>query len=172
MNKKSSMIHIRKNRLIIAEKIIRKIKFLYKFCHSGLSRILFISERFPASGNDRRGFIFSLINNSVLSLMLFVLCLMLCPDSVSSGPYLDSDHGKSTYGVSRTSISSFGYSAGNCVHCHEQHAMIGGSEPSPTGGPDNYALFYTNHIDQRDNFCFKSGKYTNADYRQILGLYC
>jgi hypothetical protein len=90
-----------------------------------------------------------------LGSMLLVLCCMLYPDNVSSGPYLDSAHGKSTYGVSRTSISSFGYSVGNCVHCHEQHASIGGAEPNPTGGPNKYALFYTNHTNQTDNVCFK-----------------
>jgi predicted CXXCH cytochrome family protein len=179
-SKRSSLMYIRKNRLILAEKVISKTKFLYKFCHSGLSRILFISERFspqsnrrgdPTSGNDRRGFTFSLINNSVLialSFMLFVLFLMLCPDTINSGPYLDSAHGKSTYGVSRTSISSFGYSAGNCAHCHEQHASIGGAEPNPTGGPNKYALFYPNHINQTDNVCFKC--HTDLSSFQTGGL--
>lgn len=83
-----------------------------------------------------------------------LLCLMLYPDRATSGPYLNSTHGNSSYGVNRTSISTFGYSTGNCAHCHEQHAMIGGGEPSPSGGPDIYALFYTNHVDQTDNFCF------------------
>lgn len=87
----------------------------------------------------------------ILSCQLFALCLILCagilffgmlyPENANSGPYLNSAHGNSTYGVNRTSLSTFGYSQGNCVHCHEQHASIGGAEPNPTGGPDKYALF-------------------------------
>jgi len=86
---------------------------------------------------------------------------MLYPDRASSGPYLDSAHGNYTgsspYGVLRTSLSTppNDYGRGNCAHCHEQHASIGGAEPAPTGGPDKYALFYTNHVSQTDNFCFK-----------------
>jgi hypothetical protein len=102
-----------------------------------------------------------------LGSMLFALCL-LYPAFVSSGPYLDSAHGKNTYGVSRTSISSFGYSVGNCAHCHEQHASIGGAEPNPTGGPNKYALFYNNHINQTDNVCFKC--HTDMSSFQTGGL--
>lgn len=46
--------------------------------------------------------------------------------------------------------------------------MIGGAEPSPGGGPDNYALFYTNHVDQTDNFCFKC--HTDVSSLQTWGL--
>ena len=99
---------------------------------------------------------------TTLSLLLFAFCfllLALCylmyPKGAISGPYTDSAHGNTTYGVNRSSLSSFNYSKGNCAHCHEQHASIGGSEPTPTGGPDKYALFYKNHSSQTDNFCFK-----------------
>ena len=70
-----------------------------------------------------------------------------------AGEYLDSAHGTQNdaiTGVDRLSD----YSDGNCAHCHEQHASIGGSEPSPTGGPDNYLLSDTSHTSQTDNFCF------------------
>ncbi|OGW38274.1 MAG: hypothetical protein A2Y97_04630 [Nitrospirae bacterium RBG_13_39_12] len=93
---------------------------------------------------------------------------MLYPEKATSGPYLDSVHGSSSYGVNRTSLSAFGYSKGNCAHCHEQHALIGGSEPNPTGGPDKYVLFYTNHISQTDNFCFKC--HTDVSSYQTGGL--
>lgn len=83
---------------------------------------------------------------------LLALCLIL-PDRASSGPYTTSAHG-SSYGVDRTSLSTFGYSKGNCVHCHEQHASIGGSVPAPTGGPDKYLLFDVSHTSQTVNFCF------------------
>jgi len=36
------------------------------------------------------------------------------------------------------------------------HASIDGSEPAPVGSfPSQFALFYTNHISQTDNFCLK-----------------
>jgi hypothetical protein len=87
---------------------------------------------------------------------------MLYPDKVSSGPYLDSAHG-SSYGVLRTSLSTppNDYGQGNCAHCHEQHASIGGAEPAPTGGPDKYELLAnnfsgktTNPYAQSDSVCF------------------
>jgi hypothetical protein len=92
---------------------------------------------------------------SVISMFL-ALCYLFYPDKADSGPYLDSAHGNTSYGVDRTSLSPFGYSKGNCANCHEQHASIGGSEPDPVGGvPSKFALFYTNHTSQTDNFCYK-----------------
>jgi len=93
------------------------------------------------------------------------------PKGAISGPYTDSAHGNTTYGVNRSSISSFNYSKGNCAHCHEQHASIGGSEPTPTGGPDKYALFYKNHSSQTDNFCFKCHTDLNSLQGTIGALY-
>ena len=96
-----------------------------------------------------------------------ILLLMLCPDRASSSPYLDSAHGNYTplpaYGVKRdpTLVPQLdGYSRGNCAHCHEQHASIGGSEPAPnTGddaGPDIYLLFKVLWVapPQSNEFCF------------------
>jgi hypothetical protein len=72
-----------------------------------------------------------------------------------AGPYSISAHGNGTYGVDRGSIPS-AYSTGNCVHCHEQHACIDGSEPAPASGLASiFALFFTNHTSQTDNFCLK-----------------
>lgn len=75
------------------------------------------------------------LRKNILLLISILLCGMvfywlLYPEKANSGPYLDSAHGNSTYGVNRSSISTFGYSKGNCVHCHEQHASIGGAEPA------------------------------------------
>jgi hypothetical protein len=101
-----------------------------------------------------------------LCLLLLALCFIL-PDMASSGPYLNSAHGNYTpspaYGVLRTSLSTppNDYGRGNCAHCHEQHASIGGSEPAPTGGPDKYELLAnnfsgktTNLYAQSDSVCF------------------
>lgn len=75
------------------------------------------------------------------------LCGGLASDS-AAGPYLNSAHGNATTGVDRASLPNT-YSTGNCAHCHEQHASIGGSEPVPVKiptGPSNYLL-----LDALDN---------------------
>ena len=56
------------------------------------------------------------------------------PDCLA-GSYLNSAHGSA---VQRPGMTS--YSIGNCAHCHEQHASVGGSEPIPNSpaGPDAY----------------------------------
>lgn len=72
----------------------------------------------------------------VVTLLFGVSCL------ATAGPYADSAHGNSITGVDRSSID-LKYSAfarGNCSHCHEQHASLGGSEPSPAGSAGNPSL--------------------------------
>lgn len=65
-----------------------------------------------------------------------------------SGPYLSSIHGDPTLGVQRVNLTNF--SRGNCVHCHEMHASIGGSEPAPVKpGPSLWAL-----LADEENACF------------------
>ncbi|MFZ3138930.1 MAG: hypothetical protein WA126_16235 [Thermodesulfovibrionales bacterium] len=123
------------------------------------------------------------------SSLLLAICSfiwLLYPDKAISGPYLNSSHGNSTYGVNRTSLTSFGYSKGNCVHCHEQHASIGGSEPNPTGGPDKYCLLANNFNTsktmnpyiQNDSVCFychisigtlQSPSFSNYSYSITFG---
>ena len=91
----------------------------------------------------------------IFSFLLPVSILLFCP-SVKAGPYLSSAHGNSTYGVQRDLTASPVYARGNCAHCHEQHASVEGAEPTPSSGsPSKYALFYSNHVSQTDNFCFK-----------------
>lgn len=109
--------------------------------------------------NNKGRIIFSVVF-VVFCSMLLALCFILpdnaVPDNADSGPYLDSAHGKS-YGVNRSSLSTFGYAIGNCAHCHEQHASIGGSEPTPNSpvGPDQFLLFSDNYTSQTDSFCLK-----------------
>ena len=72
-----------------------------------------------------------------------------------AGPYTDSAHGNSDYGVKRSATGfPVDYTNGHCANCHEQHSSINSSEPSPDGGPDNYLLFDTSHTSQTANFCF------------------
>jgi hypothetical protein len=107
-----------------------------------------------------------------------------------AGDYLNSAHGSSSDGVFRPIIGNtpptgFGYSQGNCAHCHEQHASIAGSEPPPSSGnPSKYELFAENfNIARRtapyaesDNFCFychnnptSAQSVFNNDYSQVFG---
>jgi cytochrome c553 len=113
-----------------------KAKIIYE------SILLALSAKLSVTGSK-----FLTLSTTLLALC-FILGWILFPGMANSGPYLNSAHGNSGvsgYGVNRTSISAFGYSKGNCAHCHEQHASIGGSEPMPnTGensGPDIYLLF-------------------------------
>lgn len=105
-----------------------------------------------------------------LGVLVFLPVLISIQDAYAPPPppptptYTISAHGNSTYGVNRTSLISpinFGYSKGNCAHCHEQHASIGGSEPAPAGGPskwcllaDNFSGKTTKPYAQSDNVCF------------------
>jgi len=92
---------------------------------------------------------------SILICGVSLLCWLLYPDKANSGSYLDSAHGNTTYGVNRSGLLTFGYSQGNCAHCHEQHASIGGMEPDPAGGsPSKYELFRALYLDQTGMFCY------------------
>lgn len=88
-----------------------------------------------------------------------LLMWLLYPDKASSGSYLDSAHANTTDGVKRSATGfPTDYSRGNCAHCHEQHASIGGAEPNPNSpaGPDYYLLFMDLWVapPQSNEFCF------------------
>ncbi len=102
----------------------------------------------------------------IISMIMVFLASSLGPyiKSADAGPYLNSAHGDSSYGVKR-SATGFpnDYTRGLCAHCHEQHASIDEYEPEPIGGiPSNYTLFYDNYISQTDNFCFQCHKGTGT----------
>ena len=102
-----------------------------------------------------------------------------------AGPYMDSAHGNSVYGVNRSAIDAkfINFATGNCEHCHETHASIGGSDPAPIGGPAPHTLFADtfnanrtqNPYIETDNFCFychseTSGQQViNQDYSTNFG---
>jgi Doubled CXXCH motif (Paired_CXXCH_1) len=65
--------------------------------------------------------------------------------------YTESAHGNY---ANRSGPQGFGFAVGNCVHCHEQHASIGGTASSP----EPFLLFYPNNSSQNDNFCFQCHK--------------
>jgi|GEM_PF-4066999 len=84
--------------------------------------------------------------------------------SANGGTYLDSAHGgynTAGKGVKRLS----GYASGNCAHCHEQHASIGGVEPAPAGGaPSPYGLFDdVVNSNALCNFCHDTSQSNGAD---------
>ena len=96
---------------------------------------------------------------------------IIYPEKANSGPYLDSAHGNTSYGVDRTGLAAFVYSVGNCAHCHEQHASIGGTEPpstGPTGGAQEYELFRTLFVDQSSMFCFDCHKATGSSLQASM----
>ena len=125
----------------------------------------------------------------VLLGMSGALCLTFFVPPVAAGPYADSAHGNTTYGVLRNwSPQSTPYIQGNCAHCHEQHSSIDGSEPPPVGGAASGFLLLaegfsgqTDNLtpyDQDDNVCFQchtttgslqSGGITNYNYSTTFG---
>jgi predicted CXXCH cytochrome family protein len=128
-----------------------------------------------ALGRDNKSRIIFSPKFLALCFILLALCIlfwMLYPNKASSGPYLDSAHGNS-YGVLRTSLSTppNNYGQGNCAHCHEQHASIGGAEPAPnTGnaaGPDKYELFQALFVDQGTTFCYGCHKDPGVSNQKI-----
>jgi len=86
--------------------------------------------------------------------------------------YSDSAHGNL---ADRDGIPST-YAQGNCAHCHEQHASVGGSEPVPdNGGPSSFLLLaegfsgkQQNTYGQADNVCFYC--HTSSASLQSLGI--
>ena len=76
-------------------------------------------------------------------LMSMFLLLTTASTAALAGPYAQSAHGDTQAGVAREELVTPGpYVIGNCGHCHEQHASMGGSEPQPQdGGPSPFALF-------------------------------
>jgi len=110
--------------------------------------------------------------NKMKRLFLGFITLMFLGSGIAyAGPYTDSAHGNSTYGVNRESMSieqGHGYAKGNCAHCHEQHASIGGTEPAPGNVPpvpSNYLLFNPNHTSQTVNFCFDCHRGPTGGYQ-------
>ncbi len=98
------------------------------------------------------------------SFWVVILFASFTPLLLFAGSYADSAHGNSSAGVKRNSghLASIEYAIGNCAHCHEQHASIGGSEPEPDSGqPSAFSLFADSFSNravgpyvQTDNFCF------------------
>jgi hypothetical protein len=121
--------------------------------------------------NNKGRIIFSVVL-IVFCSMLLALCFILPNKAHSALYYTSSAHGSSSDGVNRTATEDFGYWKGNCAHCHEQHASIGGSEPAPDSlaGPDNYLLFMDLWVDpiQSKLFCYgchiESNSYQSGGY--------
>lgn len=143
-----------------------------------LQRVMKIGMR------KNKSFRYSIFDIGYCTVLLFVLACLIA-DPASAGPYLDSAHGNATYGVNRSSIDSTytAFATGNCAHCHEMHASIGGAEPSPVTGPEPHTLFAPTFNAVRtqnpylytDDFCFychssNSGqKVKNQDYSATFG---
>jgi len=79
----------------------RKTRLLHQCCHSGLSRIILLSEGFspqasrrgdPTSGNDRRGITYNLIGLPA-SILLFLLTFILILTGLPVAGYAEDDVG-------------------------------------------------------------------------------
>ncbi|MFC1843898.1 hypothetical protein ACFLZ5_03835 [Thermodesulfobacteriota bacterium] len=120
-------------------------------------------------------------------MMTFFPATMVCfvAFSAMAGPYRDSAHGNSNFGVNRSVIDGkyTEFATGNCEHCHETHASLQGTEPAPANGPAPHTLFAESFNTSRtqkpyletDNFCFychseTSGQQVkNQDYSTTFG---
>jgi hypothetical protein len=99
---------------------------------------------------------------TVLFIIAFFI-LLTYPDQATGGLYLNSSHGNSTYGVKRSASGFPDYTTGLCAHCHEQHASISGTEPTPVGGaPSKYLLFSDNYLSQTDSVCLDCHRDLNS----------
>ncbi len=114
----------------------------------------------------------------VAALLVAALTLARAADTLRKYS-TDSAHGSATSGVHRTSLPespSQAYATGNCAHCHEQHASVNDSEPTPAGGSGYYDVFKTGQSNT-DNLCFGchgSGgqqSVTNYQYQYRFGGY-
>jgi hypothetical protein len=115
----------------------------------------------------RKSFFSNRLFKLLLAGLVFLFVLLIIQKAYVQPPpaptplYTVSGHGNILYGVNRTGLITpinFNYSIGNCAHCHEQHASIGGAEPAPNSpvGPDYYLLFKDLWISppQSNEFCF------------------
>jgi hypothetical protein len=119
-----------------------------------------------------------------LTLSIWLAWLTAVP--ALAGSYRQSAHGSSSFGVDRSAIDGryAEYSAGNCAHCHEMHASLGGVEPEPSGtGASHHALFADSFNSNRtqnlyqatDDFCFychsdnPGPQVKNQDYSATFG---
>ena len=108
-----------------------------------------------------------------LSLLFIVHDAYVQPPPPPTPTYTISAHGNTSYGVNRTGLNTpinFGYSTGNCAHCHEQHASIGGTEPAPAAGsPSKYLLFTGIGQDQDSRFCYNCHRDPGASVQYPSG---
>jgi hypothetical protein len=94
----------------------------------------------------------------IMNSVFYALCtllLLLPAGNADGGTYTSSKHGTD---ADRSVVdSAFPYTTrGHCAHCHEQHASIDGSEPSPPGleGQTSYALFKSNFGFDKNELCY------------------
>ena len=92
--------------------------------------------------------------------LTFLFSLSFSPLSVSAGPYLDSAHGNTGYGVERTALAS-SHTQGNCGHCHDQHTAAADGYLLLT---DNFSDVTTNPYSTSDPACFAC--HSNVDQLQ------
>ena len=100
-------------------------------------------------------------SRAYLFILLTAFFLFSSSSMGQAGPYSDSAHGDTNYGVNRSVLATEGYAVGNCAHCHEQHASIAGTEPTPALGVAEFCLMAENFsgklyntYTESDSVCF------------------
>ncbi|MCK4621562.1 MAG: hypothetical protein KAT62_05025 [Desulfuromonadales bacterium] len=123
---------------------------------------------------------FSALGTSVKKLpgLIFLLSMLFSPQTVFAGPYADSAHGNTVYGVERTTLAALvpPYLQGNCGHCHEQHTAVADGHLLLA---DSFSGATTNPYSQSDSACFAchvsvaslqtGGGITNNNYAATFG---
>lgn len=77
------------------------------------------------------------------------------PGDTRSGTYTSTKHGTDA-DRNVLEVAGFPYTTkGHCGHCHDEHASIGGAEPTPPAeeGPSYYALFRSNYGANKNELC-------------------
>jgi len=107
---------------------------------------------------------FLLFPRLIILTALFLLSHPITPSL--AGTYISSAHGGSSNAASGKGVVRLAgtISPGNCAHCHEQHASIGGVEPAPVKpGASNYLLFADLAGNVMCNYCHDSSAKNGAD---------
>jgi hypothetical protein len=83
----------------------------------------------------------------------------------AAGPYTDSAHGNTTYGVNRSDVvpdpdHPDAYDIGSCAHCHDTF------DPSICG-VEELMLFYESYISKSDMLCFQCHRSGDIGYGEV-----
>jgi hypothetical protein len=97
----------------------------------------------------------SILKTTAALLTATLFLLVFYPGDTRSGTYTSTKHGTDA-DRNVLGVPDFPYTTkGHCGHCHDEHASIGGTEPTPPAeeGPSYYALFRSNYGANKNELC-------------------